>query len=98
LFIFAGCFLQVCQIEKKLHPNLLQKNSQTQQKNSQISGNLYQNINFFTGNQSFTALLSFTLYFTRKRIGNGVTRVFSQVGQNLTEGVPRANTQKKIKK
>jgi len=29
---------------------------------------LCQNINFFTGNQSFKALLSFALYFTRKRI------------------------------
>jgi len=30
---------------------------------------LYQNINFLTGNQPFKALLSFSLYFTRKRIG-----------------------------
>jgi len=30
---------------------------------------LYQNTDFFTGNQFFNALLSLALYFTRKRIG-----------------------------
>jgi len=55
---------------KKLSPNSLQKIP----KLSQISPNfwklfrLYKNINFFTGNQSFKALLSFALCFTRKRI------------------------------
>jgi len=30
---------------------------------------LYQNINFFTGNQSLEALLSFAVHFTRQRVG-----------------------------
>jgi len=42
-------------------------NSQTQQKFAKLLQMVafYQNINFFTGNQSFKVLLSFALYFTR---------------------------------
>jgi len=56
---------------KKLSPNSLQEIVKLS-KSLPKSGNggiFTTTLFFFTGNQSFKALLSFALYFTRKRIG-----------------------------
>jgi len=61
--------MQGCQI--KIKNKLTLKDSQTQQKVAKLLEMVafYLNIIFFTGNQSFKALLPSALYFIRKRIG-----------------------------
>jgi len=55
---------------KKLLPNSLQKTAKFSKTSNFLEWlHLYQNINFFTGNQSFKALLFVALHFTRKQIG-----------------------------
>jgi len=56
---------------KKLSPNSLQKIAKLNKNSPNILKLLHlcQNINFVTGNQSFKALSSFALNFSRKRIG-----------------------------
>jgi len=55
---------------KKLSPNSLQKLAKLSKNLPNFLKwlHLYQNIKFFIENQSFKALLSFALNFTRKRI------------------------------
>jgi len=71
LVAFWDRMAQGCQMEIKNWPNSLQKIAKLSKNSPNFMKWLqfYQNINFFTRNQSFKAFLSFALYFTRKRIG-----------------------------
>jgi len=53
---------------KKLSPKETVKLNKSLPKSGN-GGTFTKTLIFFTGNQSFKALLSFALYFTRKRIG-----------------------------